>query len=254
MTRASDQKVGILLNCRMASTRLPGKALLPICGRESVALLIDRLKQVATTDLIVLCTTLAADDDPLVALARREKIESFRGSSERVAERLLLAGRAFGLEHFVRVTGDDILRDPELIDGAVRSHLATQADYTYLTGVVYGGEAEVIRLSALETVATRAAVPENTEYLTWYLDQESHFRQNRLQAPAQYNRPYHLSLDDSQDYELLTRIHEALYRAPQPVSLAAALRYLDENPDLVRNQKSVQARVSRESKDTSLRN
>lgn len=251
-TNRTRPQVGILINVRTASTRLPQKALKKICGRESIALLIERMKCCNQANRIVLCTTERPDDAVLVELARREGIAAFCGPNEDVAQRLLLALDQFQFDHFVRVTGDDLLRDIGLIDEAIIAHLEHRADYTCMEGVVYGGDSEIISRRALATIVERAAVPGNTEFLTWYLDEPSAFVMHRLKPGADYYRPYRLSLDTPQDLEVLQAVFEALYVPGHPVDLREALLWLDHHPALAISNPSGPGTRRRETLDLRL--
>ena len=52
-----NPRLGILINARMNSTRLKGKALKKINGYPSLEILINRMKKVKGVNEIVLCTT-----------------------------------------------------------------------------------------------------------------------------------------------------------------------------------------------------
>lgn len=248
-----DQKIGILLNCRTASTRLPQKALKKICGKETIALLIERMKFCKEPTNIVLCTTENPEDDILIDIAKREGIESFRGPEINVALRLLMASKKYQIDHIVRVTGDDLLRDISLIDKAIISHRQNNADYTYMKGVVYSCDTEIISHRALETIVERASCPDNTEYLTWFLDDDTSFVVNQIQAPPEYSSDYRLTLDTIEDFELLEFIHNELYRPGSPVDLLEALALLDENPKIASVNMDIKPKLDRSEIDTSLR-
>ena len=54
-----------IIEARMKSTRLPGKVLKPILGKPMLELLIERIKQAAYVDQIVVATTEYDSDDPI---------------------------------------------------------------------------------------------------------------------------------------------------------------------------------------------
>lgn len=244
-----EESVGIIVNVRMASQRLPEKAMLKICGKETIALLLERMRHCRGADRVVLATTENPEDDVLVELGRREGIEVFRGPDIDVAMRLYLTARHFGFDHIVRVTGDDLLRDIPMIEQAIESHRQRNADYTAMEGMVYSCDTEVISRRALETIVERARRNQNTEYLTWYLDDASAFVQNRVAVDEDYRRPYRLTLDTQEDFLLLTAIHEALYKNGQPVDLREALRFLDANPKIASLNAGSSPKLKREQLD-----
>ena len=242
---AVSRRIGALIAVRTASTRLPAKALERIEGRESIALVIERLKACKSCEEVVVCTTTSQADDALEAIAAREQVAIYRGHVENVARRLADAAHEFGFDDFVRVTGDDPLRCIDLIDQAVESHRRQSADYTSMTGVFYGGDSEVVSLRALDAIVARAAKPENTEYLSWYLDDPTVFAQNAIAVDGRYWRDYRLTLDTPEDLQVFRALYAALYRPGQPVDAVEALQWLDANPQVAGINRSVRLAVKR---------
>jgi spore coat polysaccharide biosynthesis protein SpsF (cytidylyltransferase family) len=112
--------VGTVVSARTASTRLPGKALLPLRGVPMVQFLLDRLRGTQLGGQIIFATTERPDDDPLAKLVADIGIPVFRGADADVAGRYLAAARAFGLEWVVRVTGDCPFVDADSLDHCLR--------------------------------------------------------------------------------------------------------------------------------------
>ena len=97
----------IFLSVRTGSSRLPKKALYEIQGKTTIEYLIDRLKQSKYAEKIILCTTKLKDDDILCDIAEKNDIDYFRGSSEDKLSRWLGATKAYDVDFFVNVDGDD---------------------------------------------------------------------------------------------------------------------------------------------------
>ncbi len=239
-----NNKVGILVNARSASQRLPQKALKKICGKETILLVLERMSSCQAGE-IVFCTTTREDDNELAELVAKNGYEVFRGPDKDVAKRLLLTAEKYNFDHIVRITGDDLLRDIELIDKAVSSHLENCADYTDMLEMVYSCGTEIISTRALKCIVERAADNDNTEYLSWYLDDETAFVQNRIEVPEVYKRDYRLTLDTEEDFELLTKIHEELYTDGNPVKLQEAIDYLDNNQNIASINKTITSKLNR---------
>jgi spore coat polysaccharide biosynthesis protein SpsF (cytidylyltransferase family)/sialic acid synthase SpsE len=246
------QKVGLVVNARTASTRLPSKALLKIQGKETLALLIERMKFCKSVDQVVLATSDQPRDDVLADLAKRSGIEVFRGSEEKVAERLLGTVRAFKFDHFVRVTGDDLLRDVGLIDEAVKLHLESHADYTDMKNITYGCDSEVISHRALATVVERATKIENTEYLTWYLDDASSFVCRSVDG-SKFATTHRLTLDTQEDFQVFTAIFDKLYQPGKCLELNDALHFLNQNPLIANLNQTIRPKFDRSELDVSIR-
>ena len=117
------------VEARMTSSRLPGKVLLPACGKPMLALQVERLKQVKQLDDIVIATTTNNTDDPIVDLANKLNIGYFRGSEEDVLARVLLAAKSFKADIIVEILGDCPAIDPILISQCIDTYLNLDVDY-----------------------------------------------------------------------------------------------------------------------------
>ena len=67
-------KIATIIECRMGSSRLPGKVLLPILNKPALLLLIERIKKIIPSTKIILATTTNKKDDEIVNFAKKNKI------------------------------------------------------------------------------------------------------------------------------------------------------------------------------------
>lgn len=109
------RKYGVIIAARTGSTRLPGKALLPINDLPMIVFLIRRILNTRLAEKIVFATTCLPEDDELCAVVRREGIPIFRGADEDVVERYVMAADAFDISFVVRITGDCPFVDSETL-------------------------------------------------------------------------------------------------------------------------------------------
>ena len=119
---AAGMNVVAVVAARMASTRLPGKTLLPIHGRPMLLRLIDRLSLCHRLDSIVVATTARPENRVIAKLCKREGIgcvSTPHNMDELVVDRLRLAAKATSADAIVRVTPDCPLIDPDLVDEVV---------------------------------------------------------------------------------------------------------------------------------------
>ena len=140
----------------MGSRRFPGKAMAEIAGKPSVYWTVSRAR--ASGFPVVLATTDAPEDAVLEGVARLAGVGFFRGP-EHAARRMLMVCEAEGASHVIRVTGDDIFVDPDLMRRAVEMHIQHGSDYTTMPAVSRGWDSEVISRHALE-LASQDPEPE----------------------------------------------------------------------------------------------
>ncbi|MFD1872386.1 cytidylyltransferase domain-containing protein [Hymenobacter bucti] len=224
-----------LIQARLGSSRLPGKSTLPLpltaVGDEHTILghVVRRAQRAASVQQVVVATTTLALDDPLAALAARLGIGVFRGDEQDVLGRFSGAlGQAGRFDTIVRLTADNPAIDPAFIDAAVAYHLATEADYTYTSGLPLGTNIEVISAQALLRAHQAAAQPDEREHVTPYLRRHPELFQLETLALAvpPAVAALRLTVDYPSDYALLSLLYSNLgpdFPLTDPAGLPALL-------------------------------
>jgi|TARA_B100000929_G_scaffold61954_1_gene47034 N,N'-diacetyllegionaminate synthase len=226
-------KIGAIIVARCSSSRLPNKALIKINGRESIVLVIDRIKRCKEVDQIILSTTNEQIDDQLVSIAKREEIDYYRGSTENVALRYSETVDAFNLDHFVRITGDAILCDEKMIDKAIISHLNSSCDVTFMKGMPFGTHKEIVSSNTIKTIMETASKPENTEYLEYYLENDRNFNINYIDSGYVFNSKLRMTLDYKEDLQFFTKIYKHFSKVNPEFTLLEVIEWLNNNENIV---------------------
>ncbi len=228
-----NPKSVILIQARMSSTRLPGKALAPIEGKPLITHLIERLRTVQVAAPIIVCTSTHPDDHVLTEIADQEGVKSFTGSEDDVLDRFVQAARDESADLVVRVTGDNPLTDPEAIDAMVRLHCQAGANYTYTEDLPRGTRSEVISAAALYRADELTKNPTHREHLTLcFREHPEVFNRVRWEAPESLRRPrYRLTVDTPEDLDVVQRVYKALYRGGEVFPLRETVRLLDAHPE-----------------------
>jgi spore coat polysaccharide biosynthesis protein SpsF (cytidylyltransferase family) len=201
--------IGIFCQARVASSRLPRKALLPFYAEyNSLAYLLQRLLSYpGDIGQIVLATTALPEDEALAEIARDMDIPCYRGESGDVIGRMLGTAREYGWDVLIRITGDDQFASCEYVEEALQLHVGDNRDYTCVQGIAPGMECEVIDVAALARIYDAVVDKENTEHVSWFLDSPWICRNGVLRvAPQHRSAQYRLTLDYPEDYELMRAI------------------------------------------------
>jgi len=112
-----DSKTVIIIQCRYRSSRLPGKALLPIANKMTILeFLIRRLKNVRNVQEVVLTTGEHHSNSKICEIANNIGIKVFRGPEDDVLGRFVNAANMTFADNIVRVCADNPLTDPGLIE------------------------------------------------------------------------------------------------------------------------------------------
>jgi len=205
--------IGIVVQARVSSVRLPGKVLMPLAGKAVLARLVERLKRIGSIGRgahrkgealpIVVATSRAPEDDAVEALTRSLGVGCYRGSLDDVAARLSEAARQAGFAAFVRVNADSPLLDPALIEHAYTLYL--DGGYDVVSNVFprsfpKGMSVELIAMEAMERVLESTDDAQDREHVTRFIYANSdRFRIRNFTAPR--SRPdLQLSIDTREDF------------------------------------------------------
>jgi len=143
-----------IVQARMGSKRLPGKALAPLAGQPLIWRQLERLKGARTLTRIVVATSCEPGDDALAAWLVSQGQAVFRGAPSDLLDRFARCAESAGpAAHVVRIKGDAPFVDPRVIDEAVRMAGVSGADY-----VSNREPASYPRGMEVEVIATRALI------------------------------------------------------------------------------------------------
>ena len=247
--------VWAIVVARSQSSRLPGKALIDVAGMPAIKHLFERLKQAKSIDKILFCTTVNPEDDSLVKIAESSAINYYRGPVEDVLGRMLGAIQGRKVDVIVRVTGDDILVDPDYIDLTVKRHLMTNAEYTDMKALPSGTEAEIFDTHLLKQIHRLAKDSDGTEYLTNYvIHHKNQFRTAQADIDPRHIRDWRLTLDTKEDYEVICTFLESMRDQNKAINyrLDDVIDYFEQNDDVLQKNAGLEQKKPPAQVDTSL--
>jgi len=228
-----------ILQARMSSRRLTGKVLEPILGVPLVLRALERISRASALDGIVLATSTDSSDDPLAELVADAGFAVRRGSLDDVLARYLAVVDEFEPEHVVRLTGDNALTDPDVIDTVVGAHLGSGADYTSNTLVrsyPRGLDVEVVRARALRTVADLVSEPDEREHVTLGVYRRPTDFVLRNVAQRVDRSDLRWTVDYAADLEFARAVYAHLYPSDPAFGQEDVLSLIDARPELRRTE------------------
>jgi spore coat polysaccharide biosynthesis protein SpsF len=235
-------KVGIIVEARMKSTRLPGKVLTPIGSKNSLEHIQQRLKSLENMELCI-ATTKSKLDDEIEHWANSLGIFTYRGSEEDVLSRVLGAAHELNLDVIVEVTGDCPFVDPNLVDQFLEILVCNGADYVsnnIVSTFPDGFDVQVFHIDALKRSDLLAHKREEREHVTMHIRQNPQlFKTINIIAPRPYRHPeLSVTLDTKEDLEVLRLIDEHFKNA-QIANYMEITNFLLNNPRISRINSSV---------------
>ena len=223
-------RVGVIVACRMKSSRLKNKAILPIAGRTSVERCLDNCLKIPGAEIVVLATSTTEEDSILENYTLDGKVKFWRGDPDDVIHRYLGACDKFGIDVIVRVTADCPVVSPEITEFLLKSHFETGADYTAPISCAVGSSPEIYNTEALRRVITLMGKAEYSEYMTWYMKNNADiFNVNLVDIPIELQRNYRLTLDYQEDLEMFERLYATLGEKGLDATLMNVFSVLDSD-------------------------
>lgn len=166
------RRVRVVLQSRLTSSRLPGKALLTVGDRPMVVLSAQRAA--STGYDVVVATSDQPEDDAVASACGRRGVPVVRGPLDDTLARFVLAaeGLAQG-DIVVRLTADNVVPDGDLIAVLVEALTGPEAEgrrYVRLGGddraLPYGVAAEAFTAGVLRAAAAGATTAHDREHVT----------------------------------------------------------------------------------------
>lgn len=234
-----NKKVLILVAVRLNSTRLPKKALADLCGFPIIIHLTERVSEANIPDEVIWCTSTNSQDDPIEQLASKYGIACFRGSEMDVMSRFIQVSDQNNAKTIVRVTGDNPLTDPVMMDTMIEAHVKKNAEYTFTKDLPVGTRSEIIDVGMLKRCHKLLQDPDASEYMTWMLNRPKHFKILHVPTPKpELKRPeISLTVDTESDLRIMRKIYDKFEGKPR--KLQEIIYWLDKNPEILENKKDL---------------
>lgn len=244
------KKIGVIVQARMGSSRLPGKVLMDLHNKETIlSLLIKRLKLSKKIDEIIIATTPDPKNKSIIKLAKKLRVQYFVGSEENVLKRYYEAAKKFNIDIVVRVTSDCPFNDPKILDKMLEIYENSDNDYINNgTNEKYGYfprgfDIEIFSFNLLEETYSKAQKKSELEHVTVYItsheDQYNIFRYKNEHLNIPNN--LRLTIDEIDDFKLCKTVYKRLLKMGKPIdfSIEDIITIVNEHPNLLDINKGV---------------
>jgi len=228
---------GIIIQARVGSRRLSEKILKPLpFGSETTVLdqVIRRVKKTKKIDRIIVATTKEPGAFRIEKIAKKNKVNCFRGDTDDVLNRYYQAAGKFSLSTVVRVTSDCPCIDWQIIGKMIEIY--EQGKYDYVSNSLkrtfpHGLDAEVFSFSVLEKAYLKAKRKDYREHVTPYIYCSRKFKVgDMLAGPGQCGPEIRITLDTDPDYVLLCAVYDLLYKRKKFFTAEDIVRLFKDRP------------------------
>jgi spore coat polysaccharide biosynthesis protein SpsF len=237
------------IQARLSSSRLPGKVLSPIAGVPMLALQIKRIKMCRLVDNIVIATTDQPADDDIEKLAIELNVGVFRGSEDDVLNRVASALQHFNVDIHLELLGDNPIFDPALAEFMIGYFLKHRNEFDYVSNQLKttfppGAEMSVYSAEVLIEAEKLAAQDKLREHTGPHIYQNpDRHRIKNIEAPAHLRYPeMYLEVDTPEDLAVVTSVFEHFLPERPWFSLADAIDFLNDRPELSTSNQGVERR------------
>lgn len=218
---------GIVLQARMGSTRLPGKAMARVGGEPIVACCLRRLA--ARSGLpVVLATTVRPDDNVLCEIARSLDVPFVRGHEDDVLARFVLVASHFRFTHIVRATADNPIVDLDAPRRTLDLLCRSGAGYVRESDLPVGAAVEAFTVKALRQANESTLDPYDREHVTPFLRRGVRAAALVSPAPAALRRKdLRFTVDNYDDLSFVRDLFESIGTRAPLAPLAAFITAAD---------------------------
>ena len=226
--------IGCIVQARMGSSRLPGKTLMKIDDKNTVLdFVINQLSYSKMIDKIIIATTNLKGDDIIEHFVKKYDIEFFRGNSDDVLDRYFQCAKNFSINTIVRITADNPLIDPTIIDDLIKKFLSNSYDYlsnAFIRTFPYGTEVEIFSFEALEKTWKNATKLFEREHVTPYFHNNPQSFKIFYEKNSKNLSNLRWTLDNENDLILIKAIASKISK--KPILMNDILDLFSKKPEL----------------------
>jgi len=236
-------RVVLIIQARMSSTRLPGKSMMDLAGAPLVGRVLERVKRCKCLDDIVLAIPDTEQDSLLKSLGEQYGVHVFVGSENDLVDRYYKAAIWSKAKIIVRLPADNATPEPSEIDRIIDHHLSLgrpgfSSNLTVINDSGYpdGIGAEVFDFSLLKDTQKTVTDPFKREHvhLNFY-NYETGEAVNSdwcpistVQCPKEFSRPdLILDVNTQEQYEFMKELYEFLYPTNPFFSITDIITWYD---------------------------
>lgn len=238
------KKIVVIVQCRMSSTRLPGKALMKLYDKSVLEWTLNSMRKINAHDFY-----LAVDEgsrEALEPIAKKCGWNFYAGSLEDVLDRFCNVIKISKADIVVRATADNPFLFYEAAEKTIEKFLEFEktdpVDYLTFSGLPHGSGIEMFNAHSLLKAAEETEIPYDHEHVGPALyNHKDKFKCEFIKSPAEFNHPeYRTTIDTREDFFRAGKIVQYLlekYNSTGPYSTPMIIEALEsqkvKNPVLL---------------------
>jgi spore coat polysaccharide biosynthesis protein SpsF len=257
MKERSD--IGIIIQARTGSTRLPDKMVLPFYNSITIIeIVIEIIKKAIPSQIpIILATTIKESDDLIAIIGKKKKVFVYRGDEANVLKRFIDAAQYYKLNGVIRICADNPCLSGKYLNKLYQTVLTdlfnndyisfSKSDGTPIIKTHYGFWSEYVKTDALLRISQLTNESIYLEHVTNFIYTcPSLFKLKLIKIPIEYeNKTIRTTVDTIEDFENISELYNILIRNGMDIEPHIILNFLDDHPvfldkmhhQIIKNQK-----------------
>lgn len=228
-------KIGVIVQARLGSTRLPNKVLkkIPVGGKETVlSRIVNSVKEISTISNVVVATSELKQNDILDDYCKKIDVECFRGDENNVLSRFYFITKLYNFDYIIRLTGDNPIIDSKLLNEFINNHILKQLDYSNSQFLPLGCNFEMIKASEIIVAHEKANEKYDLEHVTPFIKRNAKKQETYSFSRYKSSRNLRFTIDYPSDYAFLNIIFSEINS--DNINLDSIIKYVKENSWLTR--------------------
>ncbi len=204
------EKIVVITQARMTSTRLPGKILMEI---DHLSLLHYHLERLHNAEWQTVVATTTNDEDNAVQIfCEKEGVPCYRGSEHNVLKRFFETANRYQPDMVVRVTSDCPLIDAGLISKGLKMYKAKNNKHAYVSNCfprsyARGFDFEIFSMELLQETYNQATDQNDLEHVTPYMWKNKSGKVQMCNVQQEHNNSHlRLCVDERDDFRLMEKL------------------------------------------------
>jgi spore coat polysaccharide biosynthesis protein SpsF len=228
--------LGIIIQARRGSKRLPNKVLLKLGKKTILEHVIERVKKVNFTKKIIIATTIKKKDEKIAQLAKINNCFFFKGSEKNVLQRYYECSKKFKLNTIIRICSDSPFIDPKIIDKAYK--IFSKKKYDYVSNIVKpsypaGMSVEIFNFKSLKKANEAKTDKKEEEHVTPFIYRNDKMFQIKNFETKKNYKNYRFSIDFKKDFIAMKNLYEIIVKSKRKQNtLNHLVKLMDENPNI----------------------
>lgn len=233
-------QIGLFIQARTSSTRLPSKIFLPL-DKETCILkyLIQELSNSKLKNNIVITTTVDSSDDRIVEFAKNNNIKFYRGSVENVYDRFYQASKIYNYRYICRICSDCPFININLINEMINIYSNNDFDIlSSLSGPLginkYISIFDIQKLSQYQEEFKPCHKEHVSKYFYDHIDKFNfkYILDCPIKNDSELYYNIRMNLDTKDDYQLILKIYKIANEENKKITKEYIINLYNQNKEL----------------------